>query len=64
LRKLSDIPEGFEEVKNITGVYINKEARTLVVTGQPDSDDENHNCDRMGCSSVSHVLFFSKKFIG
>lgn len=31
----------------------------IVVTGMPDEDDENHNCDHMGCTSVSHVLFRS-----
>ncbi len=58
------IPKGFEEVKNITGVYINKRDRVLVITGQSDSDDEFHDCDRMGCSSVGHVLFFSNLFFG
>jgi hypothetical protein len=28
----------------------------LIVTGDP-GHDENHNCDALGCSSVSHVLF-------
>lgn len=28
----------------------------FIVTGDP-SGDEEHNCDAMGCSSVSHVLF-------
>lgn len=28
----------------------------FMVLGQPDHDDESHNCDAMGCSSVSHVL--------
>ena len=27
----------------------------LIVTGHP-GNDEGHNCDAMGCSSVSHVL--------
>lgn len=29
----------------------------LIVTGWPDPQDENHNCDALGCTSVSHVLF-------
>lgn len=29
----------------------------IIVLGTPESDDETHNCDAMGCSSVSHVLF-------
>jgi hypothetical protein len=33
------------------------ETRTeLVITGDP-GDDEDHNCDFMGCTTVSHVLF-------
>lgn len=28
----------------------------LLIIGQPDSEDESHNCDAMGCTSVSHVL--------
>lgn len=32
----------------------------LVVTGTPASDEDEetgHNCDAMGCSSISHVVF-------
>lgn len=28
----------------------------LLIIGQPIPDDESHNCDAMGCTSVSHVL--------
>jgi hypothetical protein len=28
----------------------------FIVCGQPRDDDETHDCDVMGCSSVSHVL--------
>lgn len=28
----------------------------IIVLGYP-GDDESHNCDEMGCSSVSHVLY-------
>jgi len=29
----------------------------IVICGIPDSDDEElHNCDQMGCGSLSHVL--------
>jgi hypothetical protein len=38
-------------------VYISD--HEIVITGMPDEDDENHNCDHMGCSSVNHVLFRS-----
>ena len=34
----------------------------IVVCGQPKPNDASHNCDEMGCSSVSHVLYrFPKK---
>jgi len=29
----------------------------IVVIGWPGEDDESHDCDEMGCSSVSHVLY-------
>jgi hypothetical protein len=31
----------------------------LIVVGEPESDEEGHNCDAMGCSSVSHVVYRS-----
>lgn len=52
---MSNIPEGYHEVKNVTDVYI-KDGH-IIVCGIPAEDDEEHNCDYMGCSSVSHVLF-------
>lgn len=33
----------------------------IVVCGMPRNDDESHNCDEMGCSSVSHVLYRFRK---
>lgn len=48
-------PKGYEEIKNVDGVFIGK--GEIVITGIPDSEDETHNCDAMGCSSVSHVIF-------
>lgn len=50
-----NIPDGYHEIKNVTGVY--RKDGHIVVCGVPDFDDETHNCDHMGCSSVSHVLF-------
>lgn len=50
-----DMPDGYHEVKNVTGVYVKN--GHIVVCGIPDEDDEEHNCDYMGCSSMSHVLF-------
>ena len=49
------IPAGFEEIENVDGVFISDSE--IVITGIPDEDDEEHDCDDMGCSSVSHVLF-------
>lgn len=49
------IPAGYRELKGITGVFVSDDE--IVVTGEPDEDDESHNCDEMGCSSVSHVIF-------
>jgi hypothetical protein len=33
----------------------------VLVMGCPDEDDEQHNCDVMGCSSVEHVLLRCRK---
>lgn len=49
------IPIGYKEIKNVDSVFISD--NEIVVTGFPDEDDKTHNCDEMGCSSVSHVLF-------
>jgi hypothetical protein len=33
----------------------------IIVIGEPKENDESHNCDWMGCSTLSHVLYrFSK----
>lgn len=52
------VPNGYELID--AEVYINKTKNEIVVVGSPDEDDETHNCDEMGCSSVSHVIFRSK----
>ena len=58
--KMSIPKEGYKEIENVTGVYIKE--NKLVITGIPPytEDDEEayklHNCDKMGCGSVSHVL--------
>lgn len=49
------IPDLFERVD--AEVYVSKVKREIVVIGMPDEDDETHNCDHMGCSSVSHVIY-------
>jgi hypothetical protein len=40
---------------DVDGVFLGK--GEIVITGAPIEDDESHNCDAMGCSSVSHVLY-------
>lgn len=30
--------------------------RQFIILGHPESDDESHNCDEMGCSTLSHVV--------
>lgn len=47
------------EYKLIEHAEVYVSPHEIVVTGMPDEDDENHNCDHMGCSSVNHVLFRS-----
>jgi hypothetical protein len=44
----------FKEIENVTNVLVSP--NEIVVCGIPDEDDESHNCDEMGCSSVSHVI--------
>lgn len=38
-------------------VYISELTNEIIVTGMPDEEDETHNCDVMGCTSVNHVIF-------
>lgn len=52
------IPNGFVK-RNDAEVYINESRNEIVITGTPNEDDESHNCDVMGCSSVRHVIFRS-----
>lgn len=52
---MNNIPEGYHEIQNVTGVFI--KGGHIVVCGVPAEDDEDHDCDYMGCNSVSHVLF-------
>ena len=44
----------FKKIKNVGSVFVF--GNEIVITGVPDSDDEVHNCDAMGCNSVEHVL--------
>jgi hypothetical protein len=68
------VPEGYTEIdikicadsiKNkginidyVDGVFLGK--GEIVITGVPQENDEAHNCDAMGCTSVSHVLYRSE----
>lgn len=59
LNKCNDctVPEGYMEIVDIENVYYNPDNGEIVICGIPDSDDEElHNCDQMGCGSLSHVL--------
>jgi hypothetical protein len=35
--------------------------KEFVIVGMPDADDEEHDCDAMGCGTLSHVLHRIKK---
>lgn len=50
-----NMPDKYKEIENISGVFVSE--NEIVVTGTPHEDDDNHNCDVMGCSSVSHVIY-------
>ena len=39
-------------------------ATEIIVLGQPESEDESHNCDAMGCSTLNHVLYRFRKSEG
>ena len=60
------VPKDFMEVET-DGVFYNPKTGEIVVCGQPEDDDESHNCDEMGCATLSHVLLrgyeFKKKTI-
>ena len=32
-------------------------AGEIIVMGQPAKEDEPHNCDALGCGTLSHVLY-------
>ena len=45
--------------------------KEVIICGFPDEDDETHNCDQMGCSTLSHVMHrfnlddsYERKFSG
>ena len=52
------VPKGYKELEEVTGVFVSD--KEIVVTGIPDEDDKSHDCDYMGCGSLSHVIFREK----
>ena len=45
----------FKKLIGIQDVYIR--GNDMVITGQPaDCEDDNHDCDVMGCGSLGHVI--------
>ena len=58
---MDGIPDGYFRIEGHE-VYYNPETRKLVILGDPGDDahlpeEQQHNCDMMGCSSVAHVVF-------
>jgi hypothetical protein len=45
------IPKGAKLVE----AYLTE--REVIVMGWPKEDDETHNCDVMGCGTLSHVIY-------
>lgn len=45
------IPEGARLVEAYEG------EDEIIVLGEPDDDDETHNCDQMGCTTARHVMW-------
>lgn len=45
----------WQEIKGIQHVLIRGDE--ILILGTPQQDDEKHNCDFAGCSSVMDVLF-------
>jgi hypothetical protein len=48
---MSDIPKGYRKIEAYTN------GREIVATEWPTSDDENHDCDALGCSTLWHVKY-------
>lgn len=45
------VPAGYQRVDAYS------DGKVLILLGSPDSNDESHNCDEMGCGSMDHVLY-------
>lgn len=49
-----EIPQGYSQVD--CDVFSNGD--WLIICGDPNLENpDEHNCDEMGCTSVSHVIF-------
>lgn len=48
---MDNIPVGYRKIEAYTN------GKEIVAVEWPESEDENHNCDALGCSSVSHVKY-------
>lgn len=51
------LPPGSTELRHVT-VVLHRETGTILVLGHPSEagQDDDHDCDRMGCGSVDHVV--------
>ena len=47
--------DNYKEIKGVQGAFIR--GSEIVITGRPEEDDKNHNCDEMGCGSLEHIIF-------
>jgi len=54
-----EIPKGWRELKDCC-VHINESNTEIVITGMPQQDSDNHNCDQMGCGTLDHVILKCK----
>lgn len=52
MKAKEDLPRGWRLLA--PGVYYNEAERRLWIEGDP---TPNHDCDAMGCSSISHWTF-------
>jgi hypothetical protein len=50
------IPKGFKQ----TGLNRYESDTEIIIIGQPNEDDDSHNCDQMGCG-WDHVMQRIKK---
>lgn len=50
------LPMGWNELP-VTRVAVNKTTKQMIIFGVPEPEDESRNCDSMGSSSVSHVIY-------